>query len=324
MGSVRFCLSLAAAAFAVLIQPAFAQDYRSRVAGGDGGAPFDMRCAQGDYLVGLSGRSGHWLDAIAPMCARWDANARQFLPPGIAPLRGGRGGHAGETRCDANSAINQLLIETAPNDWGSVGLLAPRCVNARETARQTARTGVTQFGMGIADRRAAEAERDGYGVSVSVDYDWAAMPQCRAGDVAVGIFGAAGDAVDRLGLICAPAPRAAMQFGRRTAPSRAAVEAARESQVANAAAPRCASGYVWREASPRDYVCVTPESRARARQENAQAASRVDPNGAYGPQSCRPGFVWREAFDGDLVCVTPEARAQVRQENAQASARVAR
>jgi hypothetical protein len=77
----------------------------------------------------------------------------------------------------------------------------------------------------------------------------------------------------------------------------------------------CKTGFVWREARAEDLVCVTPESRQRTANENAVAASRVDPNGAYGPATCISGFVWREAFDGDTVCVTPETRDLVRAEN---------
>lgn len=84
---------------------------------------------------------------------------------------------------------------------------------------------------------------------------------------------------------------------------------------------RCKSGYVWRETTREDRVCVTPESRERARLENSTASLRVDPTGAYGPNTCKAGFVWREAFSGDVVCVTPEVRSLVREENAQASMR---
>jgi hypothetical protein len=83
----------------------------------------------------------------------------------------------------------------------------------------------------------------------------------------------------------------------------------------------CKTGFVWREARAEDLVCVTPESRQRTANENAVAASRVDPNGAYGPATCISGFVWREAFDGDTVCVTPETRDLVRAENEAAASR---
>jgi hypothetical protein len=77
----------------------------------------------------------------------------------------------------------------------------------------------------------------------------------------------------------------------------------------------CRPGFVWRLTRTTDYVCVTPESRAMAAQENETAPSRWDANGAYGPNTCIAGFVWREAFDGDVVCVTPERRTAVKEEN---------
>jgi hypothetical protein len=77
----------------------------------------------------------------------------------------------------------------------------------------------------------------------------------------------------------------------------------------------CRSGFVWREARHGDLVCVPPEARDRTAQENAEAASLVDPAGAYGPSTCVQGYVWREAFDGDLVCVTPDVRDLVAEEN---------
>jgi hypothetical protein len=46
--------------------------------------------------------------------------------------------------------------------------------------------------------------------------------------------------------------------------------------------------------------------------EGGVAASRIDPAGAYGPNTCIDGFVWREAFAGDVVCVTPARREAVR------------
>ena len=84
----------------------------------------------------------------------------------------------------------------------------------------------------------------------------------------------------------------------------------------------CRQGYVWRDAFPGDHVCVTPETREQAAQDNQQAARRRQPGGGdYGPNTCRQGFVWREARAGDVVCVTPETRTQTAQDNAQAGAR---
>jgi hypothetical protein len=84
----------------------------------------------------------------------------------------------------------------------------------------------------------------------------------------------------------------------------------------------CQSGYVWREAYPGDTVCVEPGQRAQAAADNAAAASRIDPHGAYGPQSCMSGYVWREARADDLVCVEPWVRTQVAADNAAAASRI--
>jgi hypothetical protein len=92
--------------------------------------------------------------------------------------------------------------------------------------------------------------------------------------------------------------------------------------VSSDMAVRCLQGFVWREATPDDKVCVPPDVRTRTRNENAQAASRRQPGGGpFGPDTCRQGFVWREAVPNDHVCVTPDIRTQARADNAQAGAR---
>jgi hypothetical protein len=69
-------------------------------------------------------------------------------------------------------------------------------------------------------------------------------------------------------------------------------------------------------------VCVTPQTRAQAREDNAHAAARRSATGGeFGPDTCIEGYVWREALAGDHVCVTPETRAQTREDNAHANAR---
>ncbi|MEI9850567.1 MAG: hypothetical protein WDN24_06550 [Sphingomonas sp.] len=92
--------------------------------------------------------------------------------------------------------------------------------------------------------------------------------------------------------------------------------------AAGASAAQCAPGFVTRDASPGDGVCVPPASKARAAYENARAPTLWMP-GAYGPKTCAQGFVWREAFSGDRVCVTSEIRSLVAEENALAASRQA-
>ena len=75
-------------------------------------------------------------------------------------------------------------------------------------------------------------------------------------------------------------------------------------------------------AAPFDHVCVTPAERSQVAYDNSQANSRVNPSGAYGPQSCVQGYVWRQAFGGDYVCVTPDQRSQVAYDKSQALVRI--
>ncbi|MCT9109591.1 hypothetical protein N4G69_28995 [Streptomyces mirabilis] len=44
---------------------------------------------------------------------------------------------------------------------------------------------------------------------------------------------------------------------------------------ANNPKSECKSGYVWREATASDLVCVTPGTRAQTKDDNAHAKSRV-------------------------------------------------
>jgi hypothetical protein len=88
---------------------------------------------------------------------------------------------------------------------------------------------------------------------------------------------------------------------------------------------KCISGYVWREATPEDHVCVTMRTHEQTLQDNVLAGSRRDPRGGpYGPDTCLQGFVWRDVFDGDHVCVTPQTRSQVLEDDREGPNRVVR
>lgn len=75
----------------------------------------------------------------------------------------------------------------------------------------------------------------------------------------------------------------------------------------------CSMGYVWREATANDHVCVMPQERDVARRQNAEASKHKQANGDL----CLPGYVWREATAGDHVCVTPAERQRARVQNSQ-------
>ena len=78
----------------------------------------------------------------------------------------------------------------------------------------------------------------------------------------------------------------------------------------------CKSGFVWRDAKDGDGICVTPNERAIAKQQNANAANTSTPSGG-----CKSGFVWRDAWDGDGTCVTPAERSAAKLQNINSASR---
>jgi hypothetical protein len=78
----------------------------------------------------------------------------------------------------------------------------------------------------------------------------------------------------------------------------------------------CKPGFVFREATNDDRVCVAPAVRSQAAADNANAAARRLPNGGpSGPDTCKQGYVWREVIPADHVCVTPQVRAATAADN---------
>ena len=321
------CLLAGTAAGHATVTPAY---------GGPGGSEFFLRCACGQYLVGFRARAGAWVDAIGLVCAPMDAATRKtstnLIRTGWA---GGKGGGAQEAYCPAGEKVTSIGIAHTRQSDGSpkfVNSIDIKCDGHEET------TACISSGEGCKSGR----HTDGLVYFLNVAY-WYDKVRCPDGEYATGVHGRAGAFVDALGLICElpPAqPRApATTSGRPVPPvhglgkrpigsgandpSRvilseppAIPDAVRPQQGRVTTLPSaCKPGFVSRVAGAKDLVCVTPESRARVRQENATAKQRVDPRGAHGPNSCKPGYVWREAFPGDVVCVTPQVRTMVREEN---------
>lgn len=288
------CGLLAVADAAAQVTPS-----RGGIVGGPGGAPFEHRCGPGKYLTGFHVRNGALVDAIGAVCSTWNPTLRR-MEAHQTPTQffGGPGGERLLTyRCAADAVVESLTAQSSENEWRSLSYVMAFCREARPPYAR-----IDQGPM--------------RGVSNHTFFP--AMAQCSSGQVAIGLRGRAGNLVDAVGLICGPRP---------PLPASPTASAVREAGGFTGAVPpppargSCKSGFVWRQATLSDAICVTPDSRALVRQENAGAAERVDPTGAYGPSTCLSGFVWREAFNGDVVCVTPQRRGDVRAENAAAPSR---
>ena len=62
------------------------------VYGGLGGNELRSECPKGSYLVGLAGRTGAWVDRIAPICAPWLRGSQTLGAPTIGQSFGSSGG----------------------------------------------------------------------------------------------------------------------------------------------------------------------------------------------------------------------------------------
>jgi hypothetical protein len=82
----------------------------------------------------------------------------------------------------------------------------------------------------------------------------------------------------------------------------------------------CKQGYVWREATNTDRVCVTPAVRAETWKENADRSTMDTPDRS-GNFRCKQGYVFRKADAKDEVCVTPASRDRAAEDNRQAGER---
>jgi len=71
-----------------------------------------IECRPGEYAIGLTGRTGSWIDAVGPVCARW--NERTFQPSSGRAVRasGGSGGRAQQRACPVGSAIGGWKVES--------------------------------------------------------------------------------------------------------------------------------------------------------------------------------------------------------------------
>lgn len=74
--------------------------------GGPGGAHFASMCPSGTVLAGLHARTGGWVDAVAPICARIDPVSQKLQRPcRTQGESGGTGGSVQERFCDGERPV---------------------------------------------------------------------------------------------------------------------------------------------------------------------------------------------------------------------------
>jgi hypothetical protein len=270
----------------VLPLPASAQTTATETFGGRGGGPFRLECPAGMVMTGVRARTGAWIDAVAPVCAIWVASSATLGDIDDQPGTGGNGGGPNLMHCAGRrGAVVGLFPELARNRDGSVGWLRIECADYQHPWRwyDLLRGTATELGQRTG------SERPFLG--------------CGYNEVAVGIYGRSGAFIDRIGLLCRrsaavrPRPlnqgelvrcreglveRSANRGDRACVPRSEYDRIMRENRIAServdprgAYGPKsCVQGFVWREATPDDLVCVTPERRSQVKGVNFEQFGR--------------------------------------------------
>lgn len=178
--------------------------------GGRGGTYFSRPCPSGSYLVGLAGRTGQWVDQIAPVCAPWLRGSQTFGAQSVGPTAGTSGGgkvvNVGDATCRRESAnrfaVSSLVIQLLRSSNRLVQYVGALCTSLTPSASLESPP-FFEFGL-----RPAVEPRDEplHGPIDTGDLETSRRQSCPAGEVAVGIHGRAGQFVDAIGLLCGPIP----------------------------------------------------------------------------------------------------------------------
>lgn len=155
--------------------------------GGPGGGEFVYPClGHSQIMTGLRARQGSWIDALAPVCNKYDP-VHQTLDatPITGDETGGPGGSLAQITClPPRGVIVKIEATQADNHDGSVGIIAVSCGDYLDPTRP----------VSLAPGSPASFGQSHKGPAVQLS--------CPPPYVAGGIYGRSGAFVDRIGLLC--------------------------------------------------------------------------------------------------------------------------
>lgn len=173
--------------------------------GGLGGNTEREDCPKGWYLVGLAGKTGSWVDRIAPICAPWLRGSQAFGAPSVRRSFGwSTGGNNREKRCTdvgRSLAIQSWWIRLLRSDDHYVQSIEIYCDSLPTPFPPTNWGPRLEFGTFSLPPDADEI------ITTGPFPPQLPFQACPAGEVAVGIRVRAGQFIDAIGLICGPRPQ---------------------------------------------------------------------------------------------------------------------
>lgn len=99
-------------------------------------------CPAGSFMVGLSGRTGGWIDQIKVECGKQEADGSIGAPRPTAAF-GGEGGEPQGAFCDKDAVATEFFTGRTPGY--QIAFVALTCVNVRTSARVVKTFGPTRF-----------------------------------------------------------------------------------------------------------------------------------------------------------------------------------
>ncbi len=183
--------------------PAFATEFPA--VGSNGDAPFRDDCTAGQYLIGLKGRAGAWIDQVGLICAPIQADLTSG-PKSYGPARGGNGGTPVDQYCASGTVATSMSLHFT-KDMKQVFSIDLTCTSVRTWQEQQPPASLEPVNLVTA--------------TDNLDVDPGANPTqtCPQGEVASGLNGQYGRHVNALGLICdefkvaSAAPSSGFQVG---------------------------------------------------------------------------------------------------------------
>lgn len=179
--TVRILVLVLAGAFSL------AEASDTSLTGGPGGGNFRDQCAPGQYLTGVSVRSGSVLDAVIPFCATFNAQTGLLGAPGFPMNRhgGSGGGAAGPTTCNNGQYVSGMMF----------GYTQDTSDKAKYIASIQLDCAPIRAGGGSSKPRIGAGGTLAHGGVT-----------CGDNQAVIGMIGRSGGYVDALGLICGPRP----------------------------------------------------------------------------------------------------------------------
>ena len=288
--------------------------------GGAGGGPFELSCG-GQYLAGLYGRTGEWVDQIGIICTPFVPQTAAFGAQIAKPeVKGGATGGGSQKTCPTGLAVTRFTIYLQSHVVD--GQKQPQYVRGIVVdCGAQANPFLTSFCFGNCtdyvsggqiDERPLEKHRQ----------------LCQSGGFATGVYGRYGSYVDSVAVRCAVNPATVAAPAAQAQPCASGyvwrdnfdgdtlcVKPELRHKLADGS---CRAGYVWRDSFDGDAVCVTPAERDALKTAMANASKPVKSSGkSSGPSlpsgvlSCRGGGTMRMTSSSQttaLIAFAPAAQ----------------